>query len=382
MNPGRYFDHPATAWPLDPAVPAAVVRHMAEAGGNPGRSAHSLSAAAASTLADLRMRLAALVGRADPARVVLTASTTEALALAVGALRPGDDVVMSSIEHNAVARPLARLADEAGVRLREVAADAEGIVRAEALAAAVSPATRMVVVTAGSNVLGAATDLVALRPAVGPGPLLLVDAAQTAGLRPLMADAWGLDLVALPGHKALGGPQGTGALIVGDRVELPVLHEGGTGGASEARRTPPVFPEGYEAGTPNGPGCAGLLAALTLRTPATMADEASRLGRLRESLLAGLTRVPGMQIFGCRDAERALPLVAFRTAGIDPADLAWGLGELGFAVRAGLHCAPAAHRTAGTLDTGLVRAGLGPRHTADDVAALVDAVGFLVRGAG
>ena len=381
MNPGRYFDHPATAWPLDPAVPAAIVRHLATAGGNPGRSAHLLATAAAAVLADARVALAALTGRRDPGRVVLTASTTDALALAFGALHPGDTVVTTSIEHNAVTRPLARLADDAGVQVREVPTAADGLVDPAALAAACGPATRMVVVTAGSNVLGAATDLAALRPAIGPNPLILVDAAQTVGHLPLAVDAWGLDLVALPGHKAIGGPQGTGALIVADRVDLPVLIEGGTGGASESHRTPPLFPEGFEAGTPNGPGIAGLVAALAARTPASMRAEAERLSALRAQLVDGLATLPGMQIFSCRCESRALPLVSFRIAGLDPADLAWRLSDLGFALRAGLHCAPAAHRTAGTLDTGLVRAGLGPRHTTDNVAALVDAVRYAARQA-
>jgi selenocysteine lyase/cysteine desulfurase len=381
MNPGRYFDHPATAWPLDPAVPAAIVRHLATAGGNPGRSAHLLATAAAAVLADARVALAALTGRRDPGRVVLTASTTDALALAFGALRPGDTVITTSIEHNAVTRPLARLADDIGVLVREVPATADGVVDPAALAAACDRATRLVVVTAGSNVLAAATDLAALRPAIGPNPLILVDAAQTVGHLPLAVDAWGLDLVALPGHKAIGGPQGTGALIVADRVDLPVLIEGGTGGASESRRTPPLFPEGFEAGTPNGPGIAGLVAALAARTPASMRAEAERLSALRAQLVDGLATLPGMQIFSCRDESRALPLVSFRIAGLDPADLAWRLSDLGFALRAGLHCAPAAHRTAGTLETGLVRAGLGPRHTPDDVAALVDAVRYAARQA-
>ncbi len=381
MNPGRYFDHPATAWPLDPAVPAAIVRHLAAAGGNPGRSAHPLAVAAAATLAETRVALATLAERADPGRILLTASATQALAVAFGAVRPGDAVVTTSIEHNAVTRSLARLADDAGVSVHEVPTPPNGTVDPAALAAACGPTTRMVVVTAGSNVLGSATDLAALRPAVGPDPLILVDAAQIAGHLPLKVDAWGLDLVALPGHKALGGPQGTGALIVGDRVELPVLIEGGTGGASESRRTPSLFPEGFEAGTPNGPGFAGLCAALATRTPATMQAEARHLRMLRAQLVAGLDALPGMQIFGCRDASQALPLVSFRIAGLDPTELAWRLGTLGFALRAGLHCAPAAHRTAGTLDTGLVRAGLGPRHTSDDVAALVDAVRYVARQA-
>lgn len=374
MNPRRYFDHAATGWPLDPAVPAAMLRHLESAGGNPGRGAHRLAVAAAARIAATREAMAALLGRGNPERVVFTASATEAIQLALGVVEPGDEVVTSSIEHNAVARPLARLADEAGVVLRTALATPEGLIEPEALAALCSPRTRLVAVTAASNVLGARTDLAALRPAIGPAPLLFVDAAQVAGLYPIDMDAWGLDMVAVPGHKAIGGPQGTGALAVSDRVDLPVLREGGIGGRSEDRRTPRVFPDGYEAGTPNGPGLAGLSAALALRPPAAMAREAARLAPLRRRLVEGLQALPGARVFGCLDERRAVPLASFRLDGRDCAELAWRLGEAGFAVRAGLHCAPAAHRTAGSIDGGLVRIALGAAHDEEAVDDLLAAI--------
>lgn len=383
MDPRRYFDHAATGFPKPPQVLRAIEQWFAAAG-SPGRGAHDWAAAAARTLTETRLEAARVFGHADPARVAFAASATDALNMAVAGLDwpAGSHVVTSSVEHNALMRPLARLVDEGRIRLTVVESSPDGHVEVAALAAAIESQTRLVAVTAGSNVLGSRVDLAALRPAIGPQPLLLVDAAQTAGVLPVSMDAWGLDLLAVPGHKGLGGPPGIGLLLASGRVELAVWREGGTGGRSEPRRTPAEWPEGYEAGTPNGPGIAGLGAVLAALDPDRL--EATFAARMAvwQVLVEGLQSIPGMEIFSCLDPNRALPLVSFRVAGLDPADLAWRLGRNeGYAVRAGLHCAPAAHRTAGTEATGLVRASLGPDHTAEDAAAFVRAVAHVVRAA-
>ncbi|RMF15269.1 MAG: aminotransferase class V-fold PLP-dependent enzyme [Candidatus Dadabacteria bacterium] len=371
MNPSRYFDHAATSFPKHAAVVDAMVAHLRERAGNPGRGSYPLAAAAAGEIVQARL-IAASLFDADAERVLLLPSATHALNLAItGTLKPGDRVVTTSIEHNALARPLARAADQ-GVTVDVIEAQSDGRVDPDHFRRA--RGARLVAVTAGSNVLGARLDLKAIRAAIGPEPLLCVDAAQTAGVLPLRLGDAAIDLLAIPGHKSLGGPSGTGLLCCSARVELEPLIEGGTGGNSEPRRTPPLFPDGFEAGTPNGPGIAGLLAALELVDDRGLPERFAERMALWQELVEGLRSITGLIIRSCTDPEIALPLVSFEHPASTPGELAWRLGEAGFAVRAGLHCAPGAHRAAGTIDRGLVRASLGPAHTREDIEAFVNAV--------
>jgi len=375
IEAGRYFDHAATSFPKSAAVVDAVTAYLRQEAGNPGRGAHSLANAAARTLMQARVEAARVFGRAEPERVLFTASATEALNAVIGELVGCDaHVVTTMLEHNAVARPLARAA-EAGAEITKLHPEADGTYSPAQFAAAVRPDTRAVVVTGGSNVLGVQVPVSALREAIGARPWLIVDAAQIAGVQPIDMDRWGVDALAVPGHKGLGGPQGVGLLLASDRLALAPWREGGTGGHSEAPRTPAVWPEGFEAGTPNGPGVAGLLASLRQLDDAEIDRRTRRVMASWEQLVTGLAAIPGVRIASRRDADRALPIVAFLIAGQAPGEVAYKLGQRGFAVRAGLHCAPDAHRLAGSLSQGLVRASLGTAHSRDDVDALVAAVG-------
>jgi cysteine desulfurase/selenocysteine lyase len=257
-----YLDHAATSWPKPPAVVAAMSDFLERAGGNPGRSGHRLSIEAGRIVYEAREALAELFNVRDPFRVILTPNVTYALNLAIrGLVRPGDRVVVSGMEHNAVMRPL-RALERQGVTVAVVACDGEGALDPADWAAALAQPTRLAVINHASNVNGVIqplAELIALAHAAGVP--VLVDAAQTAGVLPLDMAALGPDLLAFTGHKGLQGPPGTGGLVLGAEFDVDLLEplvRGGTGSRSEFEEQPDVLPDRFESGTANGVGIAGL----------------------------------------------------------------------------------------------------------------------------
>lgn len=372
-----YLDNAATSFPKAPGVAEAMVRTLTEAGGNPGRSGHALAVAAQGVVNDTRRQLAALLGAPDPSRVVFTASATEALNLALfGLLQSGDRVVTTSLEHNAIVRPLVALSGR-GVTVERVAGASDGTIDLDDLARALrAHPTRLVAMTHASNVAG--TILPArevARLAHEHGALFLLDAAQTAGALPIAVRELGVDLLALPGHKGLLGPPGTGALYVAAGVALTPLRYGGTGIRSEDERMPEELPEGLEAGTLNTVGLAGLGAALRFLSERGVAAVRGHEVALTERLLAGLRGISGLQIYGVGDPARQVATVSISLRGWEPVDLAAVLdSSFGIAVRAGLHCAPAAHRVLGTFPSGTVRISAGCFTTEADIDQAVAAL--------
>jgi cysteine desulfurase family protein len=372
-----YLDNAATSWPKPPAVAASIVEFLDHNAGNPGRSGHAMALAAGAVVAAARAHLAGLFGAADPARIVFTLNATDALNSALwGLLRPGDRVVTTSMEHNAVVRPLHALA-ERGVAVTRVPCATDGTLDLADLEDALrSEPCRLVAMTHASNVVGTILPArEAARLAHEHGALFLLDAAQTAGALPIDVREMEIDLLAVPGHKALLGPTGTGALYVAPGIRLTPLRQGGTGTRSDEERQPEELPAALEAGTLNTVGIAGLGAALAyLRergVRAIRADEAALAARLMD----GLRTVPRLRVHGTGDPERQVATVSVSLEGWDPLDLAAALdSSFGIAVRSGLHCAPLAHRTVGTFPGGTVRLSPGPFSTADDVDHAVAAL--------
>jgi cysteine desulfurase family protein len=378
-----YLDNAATSFPKPAAVAAAMSELLAHGAGNPGRSGHALAVAAQRVVSDTRRQLASLLGVADPARVVFTQNATDALNVALwGALRPGDRVVTTELEHNAVVRPLAALADR-GVAVVRVRCGPDGALDLDDLARALaSGPARLVAMVHASNVCGTllpANQAAALAHA--HGALFLLDAAQTAGALPIDVADLGVDLLAFPGHKGLLGPTGTGGLYVAPGLKLAPLRQGGTGTLSELERQPEELPEGLEAGTLNTVGIAGLGAALRQLSALGVEHVRAHEEALTARLLEGLRETPGVRVHGPADARRQVGTVSLTLAGWDPVDLAAVLdGSFGIASRAGLHCAPWAHRTLGTLPAGTLRLSVGCFNTEEDVDRALSALGALARG--
>ncbi|MHB8945768.1 MAG: aminotransferase class V-fold PLP-dependent enzyme [Bacillota bacterium] len=389
-----YMDNAATSWPKPEAVEKAMITTMREAGGNPGRSGHRLSAAAARVVFDARESVARIIGAPDSRQVVFTVNATAALNLAIaGVLEPGAHAVTTSMEHNSVARPL-RYLESQGVGLTVVETGPEGRVDADAVARAIRPETRLVAMTHASNVIGTVQPVEEVaRLCRRRGVLLLVDAAQTAGCHPIDVGAWGVDLLAFTGHKSLLGPSGTGGLYVREGVAVRPLARGGTGSRSELDVQPDFLPDQLESGTPNVVGLAGLAAGVGVvleeGVETIRRREEELAGRLRDGLCAidGVTVYgPGGDARGARaggDAPRAgsagdipqVGVVSFNLDGVEPSDVGYLLDvEYGVLCRVGLDCAPWAHRTIGTYPRGTVRLSLGYNSTAADVDHVLGAV--------
>jgi cysteine desulfurase family protein len=375
-----YFDNAATSWPKPAAVVDAMSRFMTEVGANPGRSAHRLSIEAGRIVYETREALARLFNVADPLRIVFGANVTEALNLAMrGLLRPGDHVVTSSMEHNSVMRPLRALEEAGVVEIEVVPCSSEGFLDVSDLESAIRPHTRMIVLNHASNVVGSVLPVseagaIARRHDV----LLLVDAAQTAGAYPIDVEAMNVDLLAFTGHKALFGPQGTGGLCIGERVEaeqIEPVKRGGTGSRSEREEQPSFLPDRCESGTPNTVGLAGLRAGVEFVSEVGVETIRVRECDLTGRLIAGLLEIPGVTVYGGHDAEKQTATVSFNIDGLAPSEVGPMLDERHEILsRVGLHCAPAAHRTIGTFPIGTVRFGLSFFNTAEEVDAAVGAV--------
>ncbi|HZK49523.1 MAG TPA: aminotransferase class V-fold PLP-dependent enzyme [Thermoleophilia bacterium] len=370
-----YLDNAATSCPKPPAVVEAVRRTLTEVCANPGRGAYDDALEAGRILLRTRRSVARLCNIRDEARVVFTLNATHALNLALkGILGTGGNVVTSSLEHNSVVRPLAALAAR-GVTVTRVGCTADGSTDPDDILAALRPDTRLVVLTSASNVLGTLLPVAEVGPTLRErGVPLLVDAAQTAGSRPLDVEAMCVDLLALPGHKGLLGPQGVGVLYVGPGFRLETLMEGGAGSDSISVDPPEDLPDRYEAGTPNTPGIAGLGVGVDLVMKRGVEDVGKHEDRLTELLRAGFDDTEGITVYGPPAGVSRAPVVSVRFAGLPAAEAAFVFDRaFGIAVRAGLHCAPEAHRIAGTLEEGLVRFSIGHANTQADIDAAIEA---------
>jgi cysteine desulfurase / selenocysteine lyase len=373
-----YLDHAATSWPKPPQVIQAMSDYLEKAGGNPGRSGHRLSIAAARYVYDTRDALAELFHAPDPLRIIFTQNVTHALNLAIrGFVHPGDRVVTTSIEHNSVMRPLREL-ERQGVRLVVVGCKSDGTLDLDIMQSAITPGTRLVVVNHASNVMGAIMPVAEIASmAHSVGALLLVDAAQTAGTLPIDVIAMGIDLLAFTGHKGLQGPPGTGGLIISptvDTFQLSPLMRGGTGSRSEFEEQPDMLPDKYESGTPNGVGLAGLGAGVHWVLERSVDCIRAHELELALTLVAGLRAIPGITVYGPQNPEQAVAVIACRVKGHRVSEIGLRLDdEFEILCRVGLHCAPAAHRTIGTFSEGTIRLAPGILTMKDDIQATVAA---------
>ncbi|MDX1691814.1 MAG: aminotransferase class V-fold PLP-dependent enzyme [Acidimicrobiia bacterium] len=372
-----YLDNAATSWPKPPAVREAIGRYFGEGGGNPGRSGHRMSVAAARIVEDARASVARLLGASDPGRIVFGKNATEALNLGIhGIVRPGDHVVTSSVEHNSVMRPLRHL-ETTGVDVTVVACRRDGSLDAATIEAAVRPETRLIVTLHGSNVTGAVLPIGEIAAmARRRGIPYLVDASQTAGSLPIDVEALGVDLLAFTGHKALLGPTGTGGLFIAPAVDLEPVLRGGTGSRSDLEIQPDFLPDAHESGTVNTAGLVGLDAGVRYLLDRTVEDVAAHERSLVARFLDGVAGVDGVDVHGPDDVADRCGVLSVAVRGLVPSEVGTLLDrEFDIMCRTGLHCAPGAHRTIGTFPQGSVRFGLSCFTTADEIDCTVEALG-------
>ena len=372
-----YLDNAATSFPKPPEVVRAVRGVMEKIGGNPGRAGHEGALAGGRILEACREQAAEYAGIPSPERVIFCLNCTDALNIAIrGTLRVGDEVIVSHAEHNAVMRPLMGYHDAGKITVRILPPDESGRLSPDTVRAAIGPKTALCVLCHASNVTGIVQPAGEIAAAChDAGVPLLLDAAQTAGTEDIAAVR--ADMIAMPGHKGLLGPMGTGLLCLGRGMLPRPFREGGTGSASESLRQPAMLPDRLESGTANLPGIAGLLQGIkfVLRHRAAMAEyEHFLAARLRN----GLRDTPGVTVYGGAEGVPTVGVVSFNVGDLDSGRVADALNRQRIAVRGGLHCAPSIHAYLGT--TGAVRASLGPFNTEQDVDALLLAVRRIRRG--
>ena len=375
-----YLDNAATSFPKPKRVIDAVTRYLNEIGGNPGRAAHALAREASGLIDRTRRLLASLLGKVDPSRIIFTPSATVALNLAIkGLLKSSDHVLTTSMEHNSVLRPLNGLA-ELGVTHSLIPCSSSGELDPADILPLIQPHTRLIVLVHASNVTGNLMPVGEVgKVARERGILLLVDAAQTMGKMAIDPEKLLVDLLAGPGHKGLLGPMGTGFLYVKPGLELEPLWEGGTGTQSESLKQPQTWPERFESGTCNAPGLAGLAEGIAEVQQLGFAAIAAHEQRLVEILLDGLSQLPGIIVYGPKDHRFCTGTLAFNIQELDCSEVAHILDTAySIAVRSGLHCAPAAHRTIGTFPHGAVRVSVGPYNTEEEIHTLLEAVSKIV----
>jgi len=373
-----YLDNAATSHPKPEPVYRLVEHAMRNIGASPGRASHRLAREALNVVEATRKKMAEFFGVTDAARVLFTKNATESINIALkGWLRPGDRVVTSSVEHNAVMRPLRRLS-ELGVGVEVTPCDATGQIDLAELQKRLSPPPRLVVLTHACNVNGALQPLEEIAALCrNSGTPLLLDAAQTGGIQPIHAEKWELGMLACSGHKSLLGPPGVGLLYLRPDLDVAPLIEGGTGSFSEQDIQPEGCPDRFESGTQNLPAIAGLAAGLEFIREKGMAHIREHELGLASMLEDGLQEFSGLTLF--KPTVRGTSAVSFRVDGLNPADLAFLLDQ-GFdiAVRSGLHCAPMAHRTLGSFPEGTVRVSPGAFTTQEEIKQLLWAMSGLL----
>ena len=365
-----YFDSAATSFQKPPEVASAMLVAM-ETMSSPGRGSHEAAMRAADTVFACRCALADMFHIKDPSRVVFTMNATHALNLAIKSLvSPGGRVVISGYEHNAVTRPLTALRADLHVA-------AAPLFQPEAVVAAfereLQPGTCAAVCSHVSNVFGFIQPVEEVaRICRERGIPLIIDASQSAGVLPLNLEALGAAFIAMPGHKGLYGPQGTGVLLCGDSP-LQTLIEGGTGSYSRRQEMPEFLPDRLEAGTQNVTGIAGLLAGINYVRGQGMAEILHRERQLTAFLAEGLREIPRLRIFSEAGLPHQTGVLSVVPEGQDPEELGERLGERGIALRTGYHCAPLAHHTAGTLGSGTIRLSVSAFNTLQEACLCLDA---------
>ncbi len=375
-----YLDNAATTFQKPPAVQRTLCEAMRRYGANAGRGGHKLSIAASEMVYKAGEAVAELFGIQDPANIAFTLNTTMALNMAIkGVLLKGGHVIITSMEHNSVARPVVRVAKN---RYTVVRANRQGIVNPADVEAAIQDDTRLIVCNHASNVCGSIQDISEIgRIASGHGILFLVDVAQSGGVLPINVEKQHIDLLAFAGHKSLMGPQGTGGLYVREGLELDTILEGGTGSQSESLSQPINMPDRLMSGTVNMPAIAalgeGIRFVRKLGVGAIAAHEMKLAGRLME----GFGNIEGVTVYGPESVKNRVGVVSINIDGLDSITVSQILDQdFGICVRSGLHCAPLAHETIGTLENGTVRFSVGYYNTQSDVDRALTAVSKIKKG--
>ncbi|WP_027415064.1 aminotransferase class V-fold PLP-dependent enzyme [Aneurinibacillus terranovensis] len=371
-----YLDNAASSWPKPPEVAKAMMECVQQYGANPGRGGHQLAMKASKVIYQTRVKLAQLFSIKNPNDIFFMMNATMALNQAIkGYVKPGMHVITTSLEHNSVRRPLEFLRKTMGIDVSYIKPENYEFSLAD-IREAIRENTGLIVVSHASNLLGTIAPIEEIGRLARENHIpFLVDASQSAGILPIDVETMHIDMLAFPGHKGLYGPQGTGGLYVHPSIDLEPYFHGGTGSHSENIDQPKTRPDRFESGTVNTPGIAGLRAGVefVLRTGVNVIRK--KEWELAKEAMVQLKDVKGVHVFGPDENCERLAVIPFIMDGVDASELAYILDQqYNIAVRAGFHCSPLAHETAGTLETGSVRVSFGYFNEKEDIDTLVSAL--------
>ena len=370
-----YLDQASTSFPKAPGVAQAMMDYLTMNGVNVNRGCYSSAYSAEEVIYETRQLLAELFHFSKCKNVIFTPNVTTSLNFILkGFLKPGDHILVSAMEHNAVMRPVVQLAS-LGISFDRIPCRTDGSMILEKVEELIRPETKAIVTLHASNVCGTRMPLDALGEICQRHQLyFVVDSAQTAGIVPINMDKMHIDALAFTGHKGLRGPQGTGGFLVSQELaeQMEPLISGGTGSVSHTEEIPDFMPDRFESGTPNLPGIYGLHEALLyLKTHSLQAineKELSLTGYFLEQLQALDDTGRHIRIIGKKDLTDRNAVVSIQTPEIDMSQVAWQLdNEYGVMTRVGLHCAPNAHKTLGTYPVGTIRFSFGPENTKNEL---------------
>ena len=378
-----YLDNASTTFPKAPTVATAMSDYITNRGININRGSYALAYDVEDIIYTTRQRLHTLFNGHDPAHVIFTQNVTMSLNMVIkGLLKAGDHVLVSSMEHNAVMRPLTQLLDK-GITFDTIPCDSTGSIQMDSIEPLIRPNTVALIINHASNVCGTIQPLESIGPICKAHNLqFIVDAAQTAGVIPIDVKACHIDALCFTGHKGLLGPQGIGGIILTKEMAqtLTPLIAGGTGSFSHLETLPTHMPDAFESGTLNLPGIIGLNEGLAYIESQGMENIHNHELALTQAFLEGLQSIDGINIVGKQNIQDRTAVVSITIDGMDPANIAYELeSTYHIMTRVGLHCAPRAHQTLGTYPEGTVRVSFGYANTLKDVEAALLALNTIVK---
>ena len=378
-----YLDNASTSFPKAPTVATAMSDYITNRGININRGSYALAYDVEDIIYTTRQRLNTLFNGHDPSHVIFTQNVTMSLNIVIkGLLKAGDHVLVSSMEHNAVMRPLTQLLDK-DITFDTIPCDSTGYIQMESIEPLIRPNTVALIINHASNVCGTIQPLESIGPICKAHNLqFIVDTAQTAGVIPIDVKACHIDALCFTGHKGLLGPQGIGGIILTKEMAqtLVPLIAGGTGSFSHLETMPTHMPDAFEAGTLNLPGIIGLNEGLSYIESQGMENIHNHELALTQAFLEGLQSIDGINIVGKQNIQTRTAVVSITIDGMDPANIAYELeSTYHIMTRVGLHCAPRAHQTLGTYPEGTVRFSFGYANTHKDVKSALSALHRIVK---
>lgn len=378
-----YLDNASTSFPKAPTVATAMSDYITNRGININRGSYALAYDVEDIIYTTRQRLNTLFNGHDPSHVIFTQNVTMSLNMVIkGLLKSGDHVLVSSMEHNAVMRPLTQLLDK-GITFDTIPCDSTGFIQMDSIEPLIRPNTVALIINHASNVCGTIQPLESIGPICKAHNLqFIVDAAQTAGVIPIDVKACHIDALCFTGHKGLLGPQGIGGIILTKEMAqtLIPLIAGGTGSFSHLETMPTHMPDAFEAGTLNLPGIIGLNEGLSYIESQGMENIHNHELALTQTFLEGLQSIDGINIVGKQDIQDRTAVVSITIDSMDPASIAYELeSTYHIMTRVGLHCAPRAHQTLGTYPEGTVRFSFGYANTHEDVVSALSTLHRIVK---